>query len=160
MALEVGTTSYISVADAAGYFADRLDADAWHDVTEDRQSAALITATKQIDRQPLMGKRSTSDQHLQFPRCTMTAEGWLCDDAVPDIVKDATCEQAFFLLALNDYERDRLRQHTLGVIGNSLGNANEYSNSMMVRQNRARTILCPEAKELLRGWLAGSVRIR
>ena len=172
MALEVGTNAYLDVETATLFFEDRLDADAWHDADADRQAQALVTATKRIDREPLLGKRANLEQVLAFPRCQMTGSkraggpldliqaGWVCDEVVPQAVLDATCEQALFLLSLNAYERDRLRQHTLGVIGVGLGNANEYSNSMLVRQNRARTILCPEAKELLRGWLAGSVRIR
>src|SRR4051812_18433186 len=127
MTLTVGTNSYIDVADADAFFVDALGADAWDTAEAATKAKALVTATRDIDRRGFLGKRAATDQVLQFPRCQMTAGGWVCDDTFPQAVLDATCEQALFLLGMTAYERDRKRQHTLGVIGGSIGSTNEYS---------------------------------
>ena len=48
MALVVGTNSYISVADADIYFSDNLQFDSWDDLTNNKKSRALVTASGQI----------------------------------------------------------------------------------------------------------------
>lgn len=173
--LTVGTNTYISLEDAAKYFNERLHSDAWTAATDDNKARALIMATRHIDRLALVGRKKVSSQDLQFPRCYPTticslaeyignlpepsADGWACDIGIPQIVKDACCEQALFLLGLSDYERYRNKQNVLGIVGGSVGNANEYAGQSQAQTNRRSTILCPEARELLRPYLSGSVMI-
>jgi hypothetical protein len=143
--------AYVTTAEADQYFATRLYADAWTGATELDKQKALETASRQIDRLPLKGRKTDTAQIMAFPRYP--------DTEVPQAVKDACCEQALFLLSLTEYERHRNKQHVLGVVGGSVGDANEYAAESLVKANRAGTILCPEARELLRPWLAGSVAI-
>lgn len=173
----VGTNSYISVSDADDYFETRLYAGAWATASDDDKARALIMSTKHIDRLILKGrKKQFSLQTLQFPRCypgdlislveyvgnlpEPMADGWVCDIDIPQVVKDACSEQALFLLGLTDYERHRNKQHVLGIVGGSVGSANEYAGQMQVEGNRKATVLCPEVRELLRPYLAGSVMIK
>lgn len=175
--LTVGSNAYVSLVEATAYFNDRLYADAWTAATADDQAKALIMATKHIDRLTLKGrKKQFSLQVLQFPRCypgdlislveyvgnlpEPMADGWVCDIDIPQVVKNACCEQALFLLGLTDYERHRNKQHVLGIVGGSVGTANEYAGQAQAQTNRRVTILCPEARELLRPYISRSVMIR
>lgn len=174
MALTVGTDSYISVTDADTYFGNRLYADAWTNAGATDKEKALKQACREIDRQALRGRKADSAQALEFPRCyvadprnpgystehtfqVMTGE--YCESAVPQAVKDAQCEQALWLLSLTTYDRERSRAHALGVIGGSIGNANEYSSAEIVKARMRGSRLCPEALDLLRSYLAGGVNI-
>lgn len=174
--LEVGTNTYISLEDAAAYFNERLYCDAWEAASNDNQARALIMATNHVDRLALVGRKKSCAQALQFPRCyppgsmlsqveyvgnlpEPAADGYVCDTDIPQIVKDACCEQALFLLGLSDYERHRSKQHVLGIVGGSVGSANEYAGQSMVQTNRKNTPLSPEARELLRPYLERSVKI-
>lgn len=160
MALTVGTNSYIDVPDASAYMADRLHAEAWATASDDERAAALITATRAIDRLPLAGAKADPGQRLAFPRMVRTAGGWVADTDVPQAVRDAVCEQALFLLEMTQYERDRRRNHALGMIGGGIGQANEYSDTMLVRRATENTPIAPAARELLRPYLARAVPIR
>lgn len=108
--------SYISLADADAYFANGLRAEVWEAWTSDQRTRALVEATQQIER--LGGSRVStdsanrsrfrgepyesllSDQCLHFPRTTDLDEGGSI--IVPQGVKDAVCEQAYFLLKKQD----------------------------------------------------------
>jgi len=174
MALTVGTDSYISVADADTYFAGRLNTEAWDGAVATTKEKALKQATREIDRQVFLGRKADSDQALEFPRCYVAdprGTGWTsqytfnvtlgmyCDAAVPQVIKDATCEQALALLSMTTYDRERERAHAAGVIGGSIGDANEYSSAEIVRGKMRGTRLCPEARQLLLPYLAGAVSI-
>jgi hypothetical protein len=143
--------AYVTVEEANTYFSSRLHAEAWTQASTCDKGKALDMATRAIDRTPLKGVKASYDQANQFPRYP--------DAEVPQAVKDATCEQALWYLSLTDYERHRDRQHAMGVIGGSVGDANEYSSAGIVRQKMRGVGLCPEARELLRPWLLGAVSI-
>lgn len=159
MALIVGETSYVDVATATTYLADHIDGASWADATQQQQEAALVSATRAIDRLLLRGAPAEDGQSLAFPRKEMTGYGWHVQRAVPQAVLDAVCEQALFLLSLTDYDRDRLRQHALGVIGGGIGAANEYSDTTLVRRNQAREPICPAARQLLARFVARTLRL-
>lgn len=90
--------SYISVADAETYFANRIGADAWDIATESRKTKALAHATSIIDTLPIAGSKTVSDQTNQFPRYP--------DLTVPSDVQYACAEIAVALLAGIDPERE------------------------------------------------------
>jgi hypothetical protein len=97
MALTVGINSYISVADADAYFADRLNNAVW--VTSTKKAEALIQATQIIDNRKFRGLRAATSQNLAFPRFGVYFEGVLLDsNTVPKAVITATCELAIWVL--------------------------------------------------------------
>lgn len=161
MALVVGTNSYVDVAQATTYCADRLDADAWTNATEQQKSAALITATKRIDMQRLRGVKADSAQALQFPRRYPVDGGYVVDEDVPQVVLDATCEEALFMLSLNAWDKQRERQHALGVVGQSVGDANEYAQQTVVQAKATggQGLLSPVARQLLAPYMVRSTAI-
>jgi len=166
--LTVGTNTYITLADAETYHGDRLWADSWTSATDDDKSKALIMACRIIDVQPIKGrKQNLLGQTLQFPR--YLPEDYsidpmmvpnLVNGEVPDCVKYAQCEQALWLLQQTEYDRARLKDQVNGIIGGSIGAANEYSNPGFVAESRNRRTLCPDAREFLKPWLLGAVNIR
>lgn len=100
--------SYISVADADTYFDERLNVSNWTGASADNKARALIMATTRIDQEKFEGEKSTTGQALKFPRIDAyddDAEEFP-SDAIPQIVKDATCEMALRLL--NDGTTDAL----------------------------------------------------
>jgi len=164
--------AYVTVADANKYFSARLFAENWFEADNGNKIKALDMATKQIDRLPLKGRPADPNQELQFPRAYIGGtvldrqqyfdfiQGWWYEQEVPERVKNACCEQALFLLTLTKYERDRNRQHILGIVTENLDLATEISDKNLVSQMRKRTILCPEAREYLLPYLVGKVRTR
>lgn len=181
MALQVGVNSYISVQDADAYFADRLDADAWENADSETKAKALITATKRIDAQRFQGIPKDPQQALQFPRCyramdrqtaTIALElrdplmehrhlmlgAYLCETDVPQAVKDATCEEALYLLSMTAYQKKREREHELGMVGGGIGDANEYAQQTVIQRKATggRGLYSPEARQLLAPYLAKS----
>jgi hypothetical protein len=143
--------AYATTEEANTYFASRLHIEAWMRASTCDKGKALDMATRAIDRTPLKGVKASYDQANQFPRYP--------DTTVPQAVKDATCEQALWLLSLTEYERHRNRQHAMGIIGGSVGDANEYSSAEIVRRKMQGVALCPEAREFLKPWLLGAVSI-
>lgn len=87
---------YGSVAGGDFYFSVRLNNDPWIDATETNKLAALVEATRLIDRLNFKGSKTVSTQYLQFPRST--------DTSVPDSITHATYELALKLL--DDYDPD------------------------------------------------------
>lgn len=127
--------SYVTLAQANAYFTNGLRATTWEAWTEDDRTRALIEATQQIERQG--GARPStnsanrsrfrgepynsllSDQCLHFPRAGDLDEGGSV--VVPQGVKDAVCEQAYFLLKKQD-EPDLLDRADLQRQGVKIAN--------------------------------------
>jgi hypothetical protein len=163
--------TYVTVAEADAYFEDRLFAEAWENADPTTKDKAIKMATKLIDRQPLKGRVVDVGQPLAFPRAfignrTVSRQqyidvdtGWYYEDTVPQRVKDACCEQAMFLLSMTAFERARQRQQVFGIVDEGFGDANEAIHEDVVLQTRKRTLLCPEARELMLPYLIGSVGI-
>lgn len=149
MALIAGTNSYVTVQEADEYLAVAYRPDAWTEASEADREAALIEATRQIDRQPLRGARAAADQPLAFPRVGQAE--------VPEAVKQAVCEQALFLLRQSDYDRRRELAIQQGVGSVTIGDASETIDPAVVRVRMTTTTICPAAQELLRPWLGGRV---
>lgn len=164
----VGTNSYISVADATTYFATRLYSTAWTSASADEMAQAVITATRAIDRQLLKGRKYVSTQALAFPRCYTVdpqavseytsntrltwGDGWYCESAVPQAVKDACCEEAICLLERGDSNRLKTQRE-------GLTNASGNGVTETYAPYAGKGILSQEAKELMRRYLVGSVNI-
>jgi hypothetical protein len=181
MALTVGTNSYINTTDADTYFSNRLFADIWTATTPTDKEKALIMATKVIDRQFLKGRKrnidtSASKQLLAFPRCysrkvhdlirkwfldrlTQDYDIWFiegaytyCEAVVPQVVLDATCEEALALLDRGNSKRLKLQRQ--GVKSFSIGDLSETYATWS-----GKGLLSEEAKELMQPYLGGAVSI-
>lgn len=81
------TSSYIDVSDANSYFLTRLGSDSWFSATTERRNAALVTATRAIDRLNFILDKDEADQTLEFPRTDQTE--------VPQDILIACCEEAY-----------------------------------------------------------------
>ena len=136
--------SYVSLTEANEYFSTRLHADAWAEASDADKEKALAMATKAIDRQPLKGRKTDSAQPLAFPRYP--------DTEIPEVVKEACCEEALAILERGNSQRRKLQQE--GVQSFSLGNMSEA-----YAPGAGRGLLSQEAKELLQPWLIGAVNI-
>jgi hypothetical protein len=151
--IEVGTNSYASINDANDYMQLRLNASNWDERPYHEKVAALITATRAIDRLLLVGRKADGEQPLAFPR-----HG---GNGIPQAVKDATCEEALARLD-PDYEF-RVRLRTYGITSTSAGNVREGFANRAAPSGSAikpNTLWSIEARELMRPYIAGSVAIR
>ena len=144
MSITVGENSYIDIEGATEYFSGRLHAESWAGAADGDKEKALKQATKEIDRQPLTGRKTADDQALAFPRYP--------DEEVPEAVKEACCEVALALLERGNSQRRKLQQE--GVQSFTLGNMSET-----YAPGAGRGLLSQEAKELLRPWLLWAVNI-
>ena len=111
--------TYIALADADAYFANRLN-DIWLNGTDDQRSSALIQATQYLDsRYTFKGVPLTTTQALQWPRQAppyQTTVGFVTQVFAGDStltqqlawpvqrVKDATCEAALRALTGSLYQ--------------------------------------------------------
>lgn len=102
MAIVVGTDTYISVADANIYLKLAIHADSWSSASSGDKEKALVTATRQLDRQNWEGSKyeDAPTQVLDFPRSGLVDdEGDEVDETtVPQQIIDATCELGLALL--------------------------------------------------------------
>lgn len=155
--------AYVTVADAATYFATRLYVSEWQKASPSEKTAALAMAQRAIDAQPLVGIRATTTQTDAFPRVyTVRTDRYngidggaidmaaVTDMVVPQCVKDATCEEALAILKYGDSERVRLQEQ--GVTAASRGDLHEVYTAR-------HGLLSPQARDLLRPWLLGVVNL-
>jgi hypothetical protein len=163
-------SAYLTVAEAATYFSTRLYTKEWVDATTQEKLAALTMAQAAVDAQPYIGIRASvvlaptygypSTDVNAFPRYYEvrrdpfygTGPAFetipVTDLIVPQVVKDAVCEEALALLRFGDSERVRLQGQ--GVTSASRGDLHE------VYAPRSG-LLSPEARALLRPWMMGVV---
>lgn len=178
MALVVGTNSYVDVAFADAYFAERLFADEWATADAAIKPIALIHASRRIDRLRLRGVPKDLGQALAFPRCYDDADdarrynreifgsaglifdatnryaGLVCDEAVPEVVLRAACEEALALLSSNG-QSARAQLQADGVKSYSIGRLSET----FVDGARPSKLASLDARDLLRPYLANDVHI-
>lgn len=152
--IEVGTNAYVDVAAASGYLAGRLYTDAWDNADETQRQTALIMATRAIDRLTLTGRPVDLEQPLAFPR---KGRDWE-QDGIPQGVQDATCEEALAILDRGNSERRRMQAD--GLTSFQIGTLSEvYATGQSGRSLVPHGLISIEARELIRPFVAGSVRI-
>ena len=82
-----GTNSYVTLANAQTYFANRFSHDAWHNLDPGAQLRVLITASQQISRMVITSAKMpftpSADQALQDATCEL-ALAMAIDSAVVD----------------------------------------------------------------------------
>lgn len=126
--------SYVTLAEADAFFENELRGETWEQWTTDQRNRALISATADLERQG--GARTAdsanrslfrgepyyslaSQQNLHFPRGTdLNSSG---SPAVPEAVKQAVYEQAYYLLKKQD-EPDLLDHEELQTRGVRIAN--------------------------------------
>ena len=107
-----GVSVYGSIVGGNTYFLQRLDTQAWDDASINERNAALIMATRAIDRLNYAGMKADETQALQFPREN--------DIIVPLDIEIATYECALqFLDGFNIEEETR----SIGVVNNRFSGA-------------------------------------
>ena len=113
------SNSYVSLADAEAYFADRLGASDngnWNkDSSGNNRSnatkeAALVTATRRTDEEQFAGYKASTTQALKWPRINVRNEdGYMFDPAfIPERVKQAVYITALELLRANFLDENYL----------------------------------------------------
>jgi len=111
MPVVVGTNSYVTVAEATTYFADRYGYGAW--VAEVNKDAALISAAQVLDNYcQWYGYPVAEDQVLEFPRYPDA-------EVVPQDVKDSQCEIAFLIVtqgSVNQKSDDSVEELKAGSV--------------------------------------------
>lgn len=152
LTLTVGENTYITQADADSYFGGRLYSTAWTNAATGERDQALVMATKAIDRLALRGSKADSSQPLQFPRCYVNTSGtFTCEDAVPQIIADAVCEEALALLGYDS--TNRVYREAEGLKSKRVGDISE-------EYGPGRSgLISPDARALVRPYLAGAVAI-
>ena len=91
------TNSYVTEAEAATYFGERLYADNWTSATEANRQKALLMACKLLDGHVVWeGVKADEDQDLEWPRAGVADYE---DDEIPPLVQEAQMELALVLLA-------------------------------------------------------------
>lgn len=94
-----GANSYATITEANDYLDNSVRATSWETALDDDKARALITATRLIDKQCLVGDQTDPDQPLHFPATgVVDHEGdEVPDDEVPLWITYATIELAFEL---------------------------------------------------------------
>ena len=110
------SNTYISLSDAETYMEARLHTSTWDDATDPDKNAALVQATRMLDRYAnYLGWPTDADQALKWPRYGIYTDGnfyyeysglygtedtvfSIAADEIPQEIKDAQCELALYLL--------------------------------------------------------------
>jgi hypothetical protein len=135
-------SNYITIEDAATYFATRLHTIPWTSATSANKTKALTMATRAIDALNYRGAKADSGQDNQFPRGD--------DSEVPAAVKEACCEIA---LALLDGIDPDMEFSTLRVVSQGISSVRTTYDSTVSCEHLAAGIPSITAWRLLRPYL-------
>lgn len=180
MALTVGTNTYISLADADTYISENYPSTsteyvAWDGLSDADKEIYLKKATKKIDRQILRGIKAIDSQTLEFPRAIHSNDrfynnnvvgvsvnrydNYIVESEVSEAVKAAQVEEALSISINGNSISNRQSLQQQGVKSFSLGDLSETYGTGLASGFNSTVLASSEAKELLKYYLAGSVRI-
>ncbi len=143
---EVGgatANSFVTLAEAEAYFAERPDASPWAAADGMTKERALLMAARMLERLRWHGARATATQALGWPRAGAPGAE---EGAVPRVIKDAQCEEALAWLRPELVHRRRLR--AAGVTTAEIDGAREAYSPPATDE-----LLSPDARMLLTGWV-------
>lgn len=160
------SNSYATVAEADTYFSLRYVTASWDALTTAQKEKALATATRQIDelnfRESRAGTEVEGDisyQRLQFPRSYMVDVNGAA--IVAKEVKDAQCEQAYFIVVSGAEAEKRLQLQAQGVSSYALGAVEDFNAPSISEnfENRSgfESLIAPAALRLLRSHLLSGI---
>ena len=161
--------SYVTLAEAEAYFAERLHADAWGSAKDVDKEKALLTACRHIEACRIAVNRrpygyppippslqsadydplapSDPDQSLSFPRKKdRNAAGAY---AVPQAAKDAQCEETLALLSVGQDQARRRTLQAAGVTSFSVDGLSETYRSA----GATHPLVSTEARQLIAPYL-------
>lgn len=142
--------NYYGTQSRAGvYFSKRLDTRIWDETSPKDRDAALIMATRAIDKLNFAGGKNNSDQALQFPRGD--------DTEIPIDIEYATYEVA--LVLLDGYDPDQ-EIETLGVMAEAYSGVRTTYDASHVNEHIRAGIPSIEAWDLLRPYLRDPTQVR
>lgn len=180
MAITVGTDTYIGLTDANTYVANNYVTTStsyttWNALSDANKEIYLKKATKKIDRQMLRGLKAVDSQALEFPRAIRSNDrfynnnivgvsvnrydNYIVENEVSQLVKDAQVEEALSLSVNGESLTKRQQLQQQGVKSFSLGDLSEDYGTGLSNSFNSTVLASSEAKELLKYYLAGSVRI-
>jgi hypothetical protein len=100
------SNTYVSIADADTYFEERLHSSVWTAASIDTKKAALVWATRILDRSvEWVGTIKTTTQALRWPRSGVYTSDYvsISSTIVPEFVKYAVCELAKQLISSDKF---------------------------------------------------------
>ena len=140
--LTVGINSYVTLEEAMSLSQGMKQAEKFAALSDTAQENLLRNAAARIDLLPLTGSKRSVSQAMAFP------------SEVPEQVKTAQVLEA--LASLDDERSMRQSLQNQGVTSVTLGEVSEsYGGSVAASDG----LTCPDACQLLRGYIAGSVMI-
>lgn len=134
---------------ATVYFNKRLNTRVWDEALYNDRDAALIMATRAIDKLNFAGDKNDSEQALQFPRGD--------DTEIPVDIEYATYEVALALL--DGYDPDQ-EVETLGVLSETYSGVRSTYDANHVNEHIRAGIPSIEAWDLLRPYLRDPTQVR
>jgi hypothetical protein len=138
-----GANSFVTLAEAEGYFATRVGAEAWTGATAAVRTQALLLAARALEQLRWHGTRASASQALSWPR---TGVPGATDGAIPAVIKAAQCEEALAWLSPTLVRRRALQ--AAGVTDAQVAGAREaYAPA------DPTALLSAEARALLTGWV-------
>lgn len=103
----VDANSYVSVADATGYFSLSYNRTAWGNAGNGDKEKALAESTRLLDTfVTWIGDIATDEQALRWPRTNVyDPDGRVVSDTtIPQAIKDITCELAYSILQNSGFD--------------------------------------------------------
>jgi hypothetical protein len=159
--------SYLEVADANTYFADRLHSEVWDSASSEDRDKALKTATQAIERLRFHGQRhavyaavqaggdetailsAVASQPLEFPRDA--------DEEVPQEILDAVCEEALALLDGKDPDQEL---EDLPAKAQGYSSVRVTMDRSFVQEHLNAGIVSPRAWRMLKPYLLESRSVK
>ncbi len=143
--------AYASLHEADSYMLYHLKKALWDRCTLDEKRAALVSATRSIDKLALRGTKKSANQTLRFPRNTGEEE-------IPMAVKEATIELAIALLDGIDAEKE---YQGLSRISRAYGPVSQHKDTSKIEPHLAAGIPSLEAWRRLLPYIraAGGIKL-